>query len=67
MIDRVETYESGGVVVTDGFGVTVGLQGRIGLDNLFLEGTGIGTLGSLGLGGLKIQELKMINLIKRKK
>ena len=55
MIDRVETYESGGVVVTDGFGVTVGLQGRIGLDNLLLEGTGIGTLGSLGLGGLSFQ------------
>ena len=47
-----DTYETRGVVVTDGFGVTVGFQGRVGLDNLLLEGTGIGTLGSLGLGGL---------------
>ena len=46
------TYETGGVVVTDGLGVTVGFQGRVGLDNLLLKGTGIFALGSLGLGGL---------------
>ena len=46
------TYESGGVVVTDGLGVTVGLKRRIGLDNLLLERTGVRALGSLGLGGL---------------
>ena len=46
------TYESGGVVVTDGLGVTVSLEGRVGLDNLLLEGTGVLTLGSLRLGSL---------------
>ncbi len=49
---RRSTYESGGVVVTDGLGVTVGLKRRIGLDNLLLERTGVRALGSLGLGGL---------------
>ena len=48
----VATYESGGVVVTDGFGVTVGLQWRIGLDNLLLEGTRVFALRSLRLGSL---------------
>ena len=47
------TYETGGVVVTDGLGVTVGLKRRISLDNLLLERTGVLALGSLGLGGLK--------------
>ena len=47
-----DTYETRGVVVTDGLGVTVGLQGRVGLDNLLLKGTSVGTLGSLGLGRL---------------
>merc|ERR1719447_2207878 len=40
-VDTDELTEAGGVVVTDGFGVTVGLQGRVGLDNLLLEGTGV--------------------------
>merc|ERR1719173_211695 len=43
-VDTDELTESGGVVVTDGLGVTVGLQGRVGLDNLLLEGTGVGAL-----------------------
>ena len=49
---KKNTYEARGVVVSDGLGVTVGLQGRVGLDNLLLEGTGVRALGSLGLGGL---------------
>merc|ERR1719193_200291 len=53
-MDTDELTEAGGVVVSDGFGVTVGLQGRVGLDNLLLEGTGVGALGSLRLGGLGI-------------
>merc|ERR1719347_356532 len=53
-MDTDEFTESGGVVVTDGLGVTVGLKRRIGLDNLLLERTGVLALGSLGLGGLGI-------------
>merc|ERR1719462_401040 len=53
-LDTDELTESGGVVVTDGLGVTVGLQGRIGLNDLFLEGTGVGGGGGLGLGGVGI-------------
>merc|ERR1719348_2488421 len=53
-VDTDELTETGGVVVSDGLGVTVGLQGRVGLDNLLLEGTGVRALGSLGLGGLGI-------------
>merc|ERR1712042_108292 len=61
-VDTDELTESGGVVVTDGLGVTVGLQGRVGLDNLLLEGTGIGALGSLGLGGLGIGAVQSVVL-----
>ena len=50
LLSSLPTYESRRVVVTDGLGISVGLQGRIGLDNLLLEGTGILALGSLGLG-----------------
>merc|ERR1712055_559186 len=53
-VNTDEFTESGGVVVTDGLGVTVGLKRRIGLDNLLLERTGVRALGSLGLGGLGI-------------
>ena len=58
----LHTYETGGVVVADGLGVTVGLQGRVGLDNLLLKGTGVGTLGSLGLGSLCEREKGMRNM-----
>merc|ERR1719244_701097 len=40
-VDTDELSESGGVVVTDGLGVAVSLQRRIGLDNLLLERTGV--------------------------
>merc|ERR1719447_1452014 len=53
-MDTDEFTESGGVVVTDGLGVTVGLKRRIGLDNLLLERTGVRALGSLGFGRLGI-------------
>merc|ERR1719391_960587 len=53
-VDTDELTEAGRVVVTDGLGVTVGLQGRVGLNNLLLKGAGVGALGSLGLGGLWI-------------
>merc|ERR1711970_767160 len=53
-VDTDELTEARGVVVSDGLGVTVGLQGRVGLDNLLLKGTGVLTLRSLGLGGLGI-------------
>jgi len=33
----VDTYETRRVVVTNGLGVTVRLQGRVGLHNLFFE------------------------------
>ena len=46
------TYESGRVVVSDGLGITIGLQRRVGLDNLFLQGSSIFTLRSLRLSGL---------------
>merc|ERR1719495_134131 len=52
-VDTDEFTESGGVVVTDGLGVTVGLKRRIGLDNLLLERTGVRALGSLGLGAVQ--------------
>ena len=55
------TYEAGRVVVTDGLGVTVGLQRRVGLNNLLLKGTGVGTLGGLGLGGLQKKESGSMN------
>merc|ERR1712198_757420 len=53
-VNTDELTEAGRVVVTDGLGVTVGLQRRVGLNNLLLKGTGVGTLGGLGLGGLGI-------------
>merc|ERR1719167_741555 len=53
-VDTDELTETGRVVVADGLGVTVGFQGRVGLDNLLLKGTSVGTLGSLGLGSLGI-------------
>merc|ERR1711936_106993 len=53
-VDTDELTEARGVVVSDGLGVTVGLQGRVGLDNLLLEGTGILALGCLLLGSLGI-------------
>merc|ERR1719308_742177 len=53
-VDTDELTETGGVVVTNGFGVTVGLKRRISLDNLLLKRTGVRALGSLGLGGLRI-------------
>lgn len=34
-----EFSESRGVVVTDGFGVTEGFQDRVGLNNLFFQGS----------------------------
>merc|ERR1712212_1366832 len=49
-VDTDEFTESGGVVVTDGLGVTVGLKRRVGLNNLLLERTRVLTLGSLRLG-----------------
>merc|ERR1712002_669543 len=61
-LDTDELTESGGVVVTDGFGVTIGLQGRIGLNNLFLEGTGVGGGGGLGLGGVGIGAVQSVVL-----
>ena len=60
------TYESGGVVVTDGLGVTVGLKRRIGLDNLLLERTGVRALGSLGLGGLMKENEEKKKMSQRK-
>merc|ERR1719383_219102 len=53
-VNTDELTEAGRVVVSDGLGVTVGLQRRVSLDNLLLKGTGVGTLGGLGLGGLGI-------------
>merc|ERR1719516_486608 len=53
-VNTDEFTEAGGVVVTDGLGVTIGLKRRVGLDNLLFKGAGIGTLGSLRLGGLGI-------------
>ena len=34
-----ETYKSGGVVISDGLGITKSLQGRVTLDDLILQGT----------------------------
>merc|ERR1712198_86365 len=53
-VDTDELTKAGRVVVTHGLGVTVSLQGRVGLDDLLLKGAGVGALGSLGLGGLGI-------------
>merc|ERR1712142_465000 len=61
-VDTDEFTESGGVVVTDGLGVTVGLKRRIGLDNLLLERTGVRALGSLGLGGLGVSAVQSVIL-----
>ena len=33
----IDTHEAGGVVVTDGLGVTEGLEYRVGLHNLVLQ------------------------------
>ena len=33
-----ETYKSGGVVISDGLGITKSLQGRVTLDDLILQG-----------------------------
>merc|ERR1712212_292414 len=49
-VDTDELTESGGVVVTDGLGVAISLQWRVGLNNLLLERTRVLTLGSLRLG-----------------
>ena len=35
------TYETGGVIVTDGLGVTVGLKHRVGLHDLVLKGSAL--------------------------
>merc|ERR1739838_1017853 len=61
-VDTDELSESGGVVVTDGLGVAVSLQRRVGLDNLLLERTGVLTLGSLGLGRLGIGAVQSVVL-----
>merc|ERR1712142_458726 len=53
-VNTDEFTEAGGVVVTDGLGITIGLKRRVGLDNLLFKGAGIGTLGSLRLGSLGI-------------
>ena len=49
------TYESGRVVVTDCLGISVGLERRVGLDDLLLERAGVLSLGRLGLGGVGIR------------
>ena len=51
---RQITYESGGVVVSDCLGVAVGLEGRVGLDDLLLQGTRVLALGGLGLGCVRV-------------
>merc|ERR1712168_371427 len=61
-VDTDELTESGGVVVTDGLGVAISLQWRIGLNNLLLERTRVLTLGSLRLGGLGIGAVQGIVL-----
>lgn len=39
VISEVFTHKSGRVVVPDGLGIPKGLQSRIGLDDLILQGT----------------------------
>ena len=56
------TYESGGVVVSDCFGVAISFEGRIGLDNLLFKRAGVLSLRSLGLGGVGIGAVQSVIL-----
>lgn len=36
-ISSAQAYKSGGVVISDGLGISEGLQSRVGLDDLILQ------------------------------